>query len=304
MRASRSPWPSALVLAATLGLPAAAQAQLQASEKFTLTQVIDGAEIVIEGARPSVRGRTIFGDQVPWNRSWTPGARLATTLAVSRDFSLNGVAIPAGKYSVWVVPRQDDRWSLILDPRERLGHGAHPDSTADQHHVSLQARTIPPMETLTWSIGDLMGFRATLGLAWADKAVDMALRITPRFSPLVTAEVAARYVGEYATTPGENPDGPGVRPPTRASGIAITYDGRMLHWRWTGEGSERFNPAVPYVLIPRNAELFTYGYTRQGELVQEFDSLMFEFTLVDGRATSFEVRSRPADRLLYGGIRK
>ncbi|MBX9648146.1 MAG: DUF1971 domain-containing protein, partial [Xanthobacteraceae bacterium] len=43
-----------------------------------------------------------------------------------------GVAVPAGKYSIWTVVRQNGPWTFVLDPRADLFHTVHPDSTAQQ----------------------------------------------------------------------------------------------------------------------------------------------------------------------------
>jgi hypothetical protein len=88
----------ALVVTLALGAAAApASAQLRPSEKFALVQIIDGDTIMITGSRPSQRGRDLYGSpNVPWGKSWTPGADMATVLRVDRDFSINGTAVEGG----------------------------------------------------------------------------------------------------------------------------------------------------------------------------------------------------------------
>src|SRR5690349_4414071 len=166
MRATDRRVAKACVAIAMLAVPLPASAQLRASENFALTQVIDRDTIAITGSRPSMRGRTMYGDQLPWGKSWTPGANYATVLRVDRDFSINGTPVPKGSYSIWLVPRANDQWSMFLHPQARLFHTAHPDSTSSPYNFKLTARTIDPVETLTWSINDIRGWRSRVSMAF------------------------------------------------------------------------------------------------------------------------------------------
>lgn len=89
---------------------------LLASELGSVSQVVDGTKVTVEYSRPRARGRTgLFGGEVKFGHVWTPGANRSTTLAVSKDVSINGHAVPKGKYSVW----------MVVAPRG-LGVGARP----------------------------------------------------------------------------------------------------------------------------------------------------------------------------------
>ena len=99
----------AVALWPALALPSVARAQLRASAPASVSQTLDGMMITIAYSRPRARGRTleqVFGRNGEWGKPWTPGANMATTLAVSRDVTVNGHAVAKGTYSVWMVPRQ------------------------------------------------------------------------------------------------------------------------------------------------------------------------------------------------------
>ena len=75
------------------GAPSLA-AQIRASERATVSQVVDGTRITVDYSRPRARGRAaLFGGEVKWNEVWTPGANDATTLEIDRDTGL--LATPA-----------------------------------------------------------------------------------------------------------------------------------------------------------------------------------------------------------------
>ena len=131
-----------------------------------MSQIIDGTKISMEYSRPRARGRDpLFGGRVVhWNEVWTPGANWATTLEASKDVTLNGQRVPKGKYSVWLVVRQNADWTLILDPRARRYHEERPDSTATQIRLAVRPTSAPFTEVLTWSMPALSGTGGTLAM--------------------------------------------------------------------------------------------------------------------------------------------
>jgi hypothetical protein len=117
-------------------------AQVHGSEAQTLEQVISGTTISIEYACPSVRGREpFFGGLVPWTAVWTPGANAATQLEVSADFKLGEAEIPAGAYSLWLQPHENDSWPLMLHADTSLFHVPH--RTMDQAFMAADPDMTP-----------------------------------------------------------------------------------------------------------------------------------------------------------------
>ena len=92
------------VLVASLFLANAGNAQITASEFGTVSQAVDGTVISIEYSRPSRRDRDVlFGGVMAYGQVITPGANMATTIEFSKDVSINGNVVPAGKYSDFVL---------------------------------------------------------------------------------------------------------------------------------------------------------------------------------------------------------
>src|SRR5574341_95558 len=110
-------WNGRLVqlLLTPLGAPAAtAQDGIPFSQHGTVTQRVGYTNIAISYNRPVARGRTLFGGVVRWGRVWNPGADSATTIAFSRDVAVEGRALPAGRYSLWVIPDSSAPWTVIF----------------------------------------------------------------------------------------------------------------------------------------------------------------------------------------------
>ena len=64
--------------------------------------------------RPSMRGRQIFGNVVPYNRFWRTGANQATFFWFDKPIYFNGNELPAGQYSIFTLPKEDG-WTLMFN---------------------------------------------------------------------------------------------------------------------------------------------------------------------------------------------
>ena len=58
---------------------AAQRGRVRLSQPGTVSQTVDSTVITLVYNRPVARGRTLFGELVPWGRMWHPGANEATT---------------------------------------------------------------------------------------------------------------------------------------------------------------------------------------------------------------------------------
>jgi hypothetical protein len=65
---------------------------------------------------PRMKGRTIYGDLVPFGKVWRAGANEATTFVTSSDLLIRGTTVPAGKYTIFTVP-EADMWTLIVNKK-------------------------------------------------------------------------------------------------------------------------------------------------------------------------------------------
>lgn len=298
MRAPEWRVASAVAVIAMLAMSATASAQLRASENFALTQIIDRDTIAITGSRPSLRGRAMYGDQLPWGKSWTPGANYATVLRVDRDFSINGSPVPAGRYSIWLVPRANDQWSMFLHPQARLFHTAHPDSTSSPYHFTLTAKTIDPVETLTWSIDDIRGWRSKVRMAFGNKAVDFDLRLSAGAVTVnVSAEAARPLVGTYQVTPETRQN------PFLIDRVILSHADGMLSFRFEGGNTPEWLDGTTWVLSPRGADTYGWLMMHGGEVVGMLPEIVIEVPEVGARAPAIELRSNPGDRLFLRAVR-
>lgn len=289
---------AALLMLAMTVVHGDAAAQLRASENFALTQIIDRDTVSITGSRPSMRGRVMYGEQLPWGKSWTPGANYATVLRVDRDFTINGSPVPRGSYSIWLVPRANDQWSMFLHPQPRLFHTAHPDSTSSRYNFTLTARNIDPVETLTWSIDEIRGWRSKVRMAFGPKAVEFDLRLSAGSVNVMVPEATARpLVGTYQVTPETRQN------PFLIDRVILSHADGMLSFRFEGGNTPEWIDGTTWVLSPRGADTYAWIMMHGGEVVGMLSEIVLEVPEVGTRAPAIELRSNPGDRLFLRAVR-
>jgi hypothetical protein len=64
--------------------------------------------------QPHKRGRSVFGDLVPYGEVWRTGANEATEITITEDIEMAGNRIEAGTYSLFTIPGKDE-WTIILN---------------------------------------------------------------------------------------------------------------------------------------------------------------------------------------------
>lgn len=131
---------SALVIAALIAtaLPVMAQRQ-RVSPHETISSKIDGNRVTIIYGRPysanpknKAEIRKIWGGLVPYDQRWRMGADEATTLITQQPIDLGGTTVPAGAYTLFMVPSENGTSKLLVnkqigqwgidpyDPKEEL----------------------------------------------------------------------------------------------------------------------------------------------------------------------------------------
>lgn len=74
----------------------------------------DGKKIAVEYSRPSIRGRKVMGDLVPYGKVWRTGANAATSFVTDSDLLVAGAKVPAGKYTLYTIP-DERQWTIIIN---------------------------------------------------------------------------------------------------------------------------------------------------------------------------------------------
>lgn len=106
-------WVLPLFLLSTVGT-AQADKTTRPSPAAEAIGMIHGAAIKITYSSPSVKGREIWGDLVPYGKVWRTGANEATTFETDKDIKINGEKLAAGKYALFTIPGENE-WTFLFN---------------------------------------------------------------------------------------------------------------------------------------------------------------------------------------------
>lgn len=84
------------------------------SPTTSVNQEFSTSSIQLDYSRPSMKGRTIFGNVVPFGNLWRTGANKATQITFGEDVTINGTEIKKGEYSLYTIPEKEE-WTIILN---------------------------------------------------------------------------------------------------------------------------------------------------------------------------------------------
>jgi Protein of unknown function (DUF2911) len=93
---------------------AAAFGQRYTSPPAHASVTVAGKEISVEYYAPSMHGRKIMGNLVPYGKVWCPGANVATGLTTEANLQIGNLKLPKGAYSIWAIPGEKE-WTLVIN---------------------------------------------------------------------------------------------------------------------------------------------------------------------------------------------
>ena len=172
----------AIVLSFVLlvAVSAAAQPALrlpEASPAATVGQTIGVTDIAITYHRPAVNKRKIFGGLVPYGVLWRAGANENTTISFSTPVKVEGQAVPAGAYGLFMVP-SPSQWTVVLSKFAGDWGAYNYDPSEDALRVSVTPQTMPDnQERMAFSFDDLTANSANASLRWEKLRVPVKIEV-------------------------------------------------------------------------------------------------------------------------------
>jgi hypothetical protein len=112
---------------------------------------IDGVSVVIEYGRPQVRERAIWGELVPYGELWRTGADEATTVTFDADVLIEGEKLPAGTYSLFTIPGEEE-WTVVFNKVAEQWGGYDYDQNEDALRVTVEPTEHEHVEAMDFVI--------------------------------------------------------------------------------------------------------------------------------------------------------
>ncbi|GAB5528001.1 MAG: hypothetical protein Roseis2KO_58730 [Roseivirga sp.] len=147
--------------------------KIKKSQKAGLSQTIAKTEITITYFRPVARGRALFGELVPFDKVWQPGANDATVFEVDKDIVIEGSTLKAGKYSLWSIPGAT-KWTFIFSNKWDAWHTKYPKGD-DALRVEVESKEGMHMETLSYYFPYIEGKEGILYFHWGKTIVPLSI---------------------------------------------------------------------------------------------------------------------------------
>jgi hypothetical protein len=126
---------------------------------------LGGSTVTTDYSSPRAKGRKIFGGLVPYGQVWRAGANEATSFVTDTNLSIGGTNVPAGKYTIFVIPNEN-KWTLIISKKTGEWGTAYPGQDNDLARIDMKVSKLPsPVENFTIAF-DQSGSGCTMHMDW------------------------------------------------------------------------------------------------------------------------------------------
>ena len=150
----------------------------QPSPSQKMEQKVGLTDVTVEYSRPSMRGRTVFGNLVPYGKLWRTGANQNTMVTFSTDVMIGGKTVKAGSYAIFTTPNKDNWEVVFYSDTNNWGTPQNWDESKVAAKVTAEVYDIPmDIETFTISFDDLTNDSAVLGIMWEKVYVGVKIEV-------------------------------------------------------------------------------------------------------------------------------
>lgn len=144
-----------------------------------ISQEIGLTEVSLEYSRPSAKGRTIFGDLVPYGKVWRTGANASSKITFSEPARIGGKSIQPGTYALYTIPG-NEVWTIIIHSNTKLrslaGDAYNPEDDVFRFDVKSQ-RIDHYVETFTLQFSELGTNSFHLQLVWENTLINIPIEV-------------------------------------------------------------------------------------------------------------------------------
>jgi hypothetical protein len=155
--------------AQSLKVPAASTGQ-------SIKQEFGLGSVELSYSRPNTKGRTIFGDLVPYGAIWRTGANTATTLTFSDEVIIGDKKVPAGKYGLLSIPGASS-WTIIITKQLDVTSPSAYKQDMDVVRFTVQSQSLPfPIESFMIMFDKVTSNSMDVMLVWEQTAVSFSIK--------------------------------------------------------------------------------------------------------------------------------
>ncbi|WP_299180970.1 DUF2911 domain-containing protein [uncultured Aquimarina sp.] len=167
------------VSAALLSLGVDAQVKVpQPSPLSKIEQVVGLTDVAIEYSRPSMKGRAIFGNLVPYDKLWRTGANKNTQITFGDDVKVGGAELKKGTYAIFTKPSKENWEVMFYSDANNWGTPREWDDSKVAAKITVKSTKIPMnVETFTIMLSDFTMDSALINILWENTEAAIKLEV-------------------------------------------------------------------------------------------------------------------------------
>jgi hypothetical protein len=161
----------------TAGKKTVASTKKNLSPQTFAMNMIGDAHIHIDYSSPSINGRIIFGDLLPFGEVWQSGTHKATWFETNKDLLIDNKVLKAGKYGLFTIPSKEE-WTVIFNTNwDQFGEADY-----DQKDDVLRFKVKPEytenaVENLIYKVARLSDSEGKVSLSWENISIGFKLKV-------------------------------------------------------------------------------------------------------------------------------
>ncbi|SFW59535.1 Protein of unknown function [Sinomicrobium oceani] len=159
------------------------------SPSSKVEQQVGLTDIKLEYSRPAMRGRTVFGNLVPYGEVWRTGANENTKITFGDDVKIGGKILKKGSYALYTIPGKASWEVIFYSDTDNWGNP----QKWDESKVALKTKATPQsmpfdMETFTMMFGDITNNSVELGILWENVYVGIEIEVPTETKAMASIE--------------------------------------------------------------------------------------------------------------------
>lgn len=162
------------------------------SQAGTVIQRIGTTDLTVRYSRPSVKGRAIWGEIVPYGEIWRMGANENSTFTCTDPITIEGRSLAAGTYGIHAIP-QKDKWTIILSKDHTAWGSYFYKKEMDAARFDVTPRACAMTKQVTYEFTDVTVDASTLVLRW--EKLEVPMRISVDVHGIIVAGLDAQLRG-------------------------------------------------------------------------------------------------------------
>ncbi|WP_111708339.1 DUF2911 domain-containing protein [Lutibacter citreus] len=164
-----------------VGVSSTIDAQIKTPQPSPLSkveQVVGLTDVTLEYSRPAARGRVIFGDLVPFGKTWRTGANANTKITFSDNVKIDGKELKKGTYAIYTIPNKDSWEVIFYEDTNNWGTPQKWDDNKVAVKTTANTLNIPfSVESFTIDINGISNNGATLEFIWENTVATVPFEV-------------------------------------------------------------------------------------------------------------------------------